>query len=626
MSRSAASPNATRRRPGRARDPPSPRSGAGRGLEGGTRLGAARAVARELRRLHVDDDVPWRDLAVVVGGAAALTSGLLRALDDAHVPRRIADAGSPATVPATRPLVLGLRWLVAGPQQRDALVEPILTSELGRLSPASVRTLLRLARAHGRPPRDALAMHELADPDDAEALTQLAGILSRAEAVAASVLDAFRVLWLELPFAADLVSKPSATVTRSSTSTPWSSSPTPSPRRAPPPTVDRSLPAVARCVGGGAEPRSRRGRPRRGLRADRARDRRSRVRHRDRPRRARGRLPEPVPARADVRSRRARRRRRPLRDQPARLADERRLFAMVRSRARRGVVLTATDPRRRVVGDAHLAVRRGARPPGATSRGPRSTSPCRRSRRRRRGDARSAITARRHPNACRASTRSWRSATTPGWWFQRDWTDLSAAAEDARALVLTPVRSRTASCSSCSRASSGWIPEGLPGVGGQAVHSIIEGCERGTIERTREAFERSSTSGGRRHGSPPRRLRGRARQREAVLIRNWFATCGAAREGDRARVRVRVRGREDPGQDRPDRTGARRRHAHHGLQDRAIGQRAEARRASSSASTTSRSTRTTTWPSTARCRRSSSLSSAARRPTPRSTRKVVGLR
>ena len=50
-------------------------------------------------------------------------------------------------------------------------------------------------------------MHELADPDDAEALTQLAGILSRAEAVAASVLDAFRVLWLELPFAADLVSR-----------------------------------------------------------------------------------------------------------------------------------------------------------------------------------------------------------------------------------------------------------------------------------------------------------------------------------------------------------------------------------------------------------------------------------
>ncbi len=164
-------------------------------------------VARELRRLHVDDRVPWRDLAVIVRRRGPHVSGLLRALDDAHVPRRIADAGSPATIPATRPFVLGLRWLVAGLQERDALVEPILTSELGRLSPASVRTLLRLARAHGRPPRDAVAMHEFADADDAEALTQLAGILARAEAVAASVLDAFRVLWLELPFAADLVSR-----------------------------------------------------------------------------------------------------------------------------------------------------------------------------------------------------------------------------------------------------------------------------------------------------------------------------------------------------------------------------------------------------------------------------------
>ena len=148
--------------------------------------------------------------------------GLLRALDDAHVPRRIADAGSPAAVPATRPLVLALKWLVAGPQERDALIEPILTSELGRLSPASVRTLLRLARAHGRPPRDALAMHDLAEPEDAEALTALAGVLARGEAVAASVLDAFRVLWLELPFAADLVERPRPITSARRTSRRWS--------------------------------------------------------------------------------------------------------------------------------------------------------------------------------------------------------------------------------------------------------------------------------------------------------------------------------------------------------------------------------------------------------------------
>src|SRR5215216_5997405 len=165
------------------------------------------AVARELRRLHVDDQVPWRELAVIVRRHGPRVEGLLRALDDANVPRGIADAGSPATVPATRPFVLALKWLVAGPQERDALIEPVLTSELGRLSPASVRTLLRLARAHGRPPRDALAMHDLSEPEDARALTALGGVLGRAEAVAASVLDAFRVLWLELPFAADLVER-----------------------------------------------------------------------------------------------------------------------------------------------------------------------------------------------------------------------------------------------------------------------------------------------------------------------------------------------------------------------------------------------------------------------------------
>jgi pyrroloquinoline quinone (PQQ) biosynthesis protein C len=56
--------------------------------------------------------------------------------------------------------VLGLRWLVALHDERDELIEPVLTSELGRLSPATARTLLRLLRAHGTA-REALAEHRL---------------------------------------------------------------------------------------------------------------------------------------------------------------------------------------------------------------------------------------------------------------------------------------------------------------------------------------------------------------------------------------------------------------------------------------------------------------------------------
>ena len=106
-------------------------------------------------------------------------------------------------------------------------------------------------------------------------------------------------------------------------------------------------------------------------------------------RRGGGRLPEPRPPRADVRPRR---RSRATRRGPsgcgARLADERRLFASVLGRARRRVVLTASDPHAGEDGDA-LALRRGAghrlvadarSRPASRSRSPRPR-PC--------GDARS---------------------------------------------------------------------------------------------------------------------------------------------------------------------------------------------------------------------------------------------
>lgn len=487
------------------------------------------AVARELRRLHVDDRVPWRELAVIVRRHGPHVAGLLRALDDTHVPRRIADAGAPATVPATRPFVLALRWLVAGPQERDALIEPILTSELGRLSPASVRTLLRLARAHGRPPRDALRMHELAEPEDEEALTRLAGILSRAEAVRASVLDAFRVLWLELPFAADLVERAEtdhhALVDLDA--------------------VVELSDAVA-SAGAAADPSTEgfvlslgaaEGAPNLAAGEEGAHD----EVHVLTAHAAAGRefdtvvvldalegdfpslsRPEPmfdlgtlegISARSQVNRRR--------------LADERRLFSMVRSRARRRVVLTATDPHgdessvtltSRFVEEMGLRWRDIPRTPFEE---PVSTFEAAAAWRRRLGDPRA-------PSPERLSCLDALLALgdDPGaWWFQRDWTDLSAVAEDALSLSY----SRLSTLENCELQFVLSSELGLdPGGGYQAwvgklVHSLIEACERGTIDRTPEAFERALDERWEKTRFPSYAISEAERANaKAVLIRNWF--------------------------------------------------------------------------------------------------------
>jgi superfamily I DNA/RNA helicase/RecB family exonuclease len=165
------------------------------------------AVAREVRRIHVEDGVPWSELAVVVRrGQGADIAGLLRALDDAGVPRSAPEGGpSPSTDPLAVPYELALRW-VARHVERDGLVEPLLTSDLAGLSPASARALVRGARAAGEPPAAALDRTEGLTGEEQEALGALRGALAAAEAVAErSVLDAFAILWRELPISARLV-------------------------------------------------------------------------------------------------------------------------------------------------------------------------------------------------------------------------------------------------------------------------------------------------------------------------------------------------------------------------------------------------------------------------------------
>ncbi len=172
------------------------------------------AIARELRRLHVEDGVDWADLAVVVRRQGAHVGGLLRALDDARVPRAAPESGvSLAMEPATRPYVLALRWLAASEDERAALVEPVLTSDLVRLSPAAARGLLRVAHARTGSVGRALEFTEGLTAQEAAQVEEVRAVLDRAgRAADRSVLDTFATLWRELPCSRRLVDGGDASV------------------------------------------------------------------------------------------------------------------------------------------------------------------------------------------------------------------------------------------------------------------------------------------------------------------------------------------------------------------------------------------------------------------------------
>jgi superfamily I DNA/RNA helicase len=172
------------------------------------------AIARELRRLHVEDGVDWDDLAVVVRRQGAHVGGLLRALDDARVPRTAPESGvSLAQEPATRPFVLALRWLAASEDERNGLVESVLTSDLVRLSPAAARGLLRVAHTRTGSVGRALEFADGLTAQEAAQVEEVRGVLERAaKAADRSVLDTFATLWRELPCSRRLVDEGDASV------------------------------------------------------------------------------------------------------------------------------------------------------------------------------------------------------------------------------------------------------------------------------------------------------------------------------------------------------------------------------------------------------------------------------
>jgi superfamily I DNA/RNA helicase len=490
------------------------------------------AVARECRRIHVQDGIPWRRLAAVTRRQGAQVAALVRALEDSGIPHSALEGPIAGSEPSTVPYRLALRWLRAGADERDELVEAVLTSELGGLSPASARTLLRAARADGRPRRDALELNDGLTPNELASLSTLRTVLDRAEQRSSSVLDAFAVLWRELPCSATLVRAAGSSHTARGD-------------------LDAVV-AFSRAVeeaGGTADPsieaflsslEAREGAPEAAGAGDRERDAvRVLTAHAaaglefdtvfvvgavegNFPSLSR---PEPMFDLSTLGTSRSRSQ--VLRD---RLADERRLFRMVLDRASRRVVLTASEPEGP---DAVASVSRFGDEQGiewvdvpiAPFSAPVSVSEATATWRRTLADPTESTTDR----LASLDGLLALGVDPASWWFQLDWSDLEAPPRDELHLSY----SRLDHLENCELQYALADELGLDGRGGHQawvghlIHSIIEDCERGKVERTPEAFA-AELERRWQQGEFPSFAISEAERRNAldVLIPNWFERYG----------------------------------------------------------------------------------------------------
>ncbi|WP_375425266.1 ATP-dependent helicase [uncultured Friedmanniella sp.] len=172
-------------------------------------------IAEILRAAHLRDGVPWDEMAVLVRAGRSGIPPLARALVAAGVPVEVAGDEIPlAADPAVRPLLLALQVATRG-----RLVDPeeaslLLTSPLGGLDAMGTRRLGRALRqaeraelagsALPRPSAELLAL-ALRQPDvlaelppgaDAVAAEALAGLLRRCERAVRAGSSAEEALWL----------------------------------------------------------------------------------------------------------------------------------------------------------------------------------------------------------------------------------------------------------------------------------------------------------------------------------------------------------------------------------------------------------------------------------------------
>ncbi|MDB1086852.1 ATP-dependent DNA helicase [Streptomyces sp. ACA25] len=130
-------------------------------------------IADLLRRAHLEEGLPWREMAVLVRAGSRSIPGVRRALTSAGVPLEVDGDDLPLRhEPAVSPLLTALR-AVAAPQALDtATALTLLTSPLGGMDAAELRRLGRALRQEEREagtavpaPSDELLARALAEPE-----------------------------------------------------------------------------------------------------------------------------------------------------------------------------------------------------------------------------------------------------------------------------------------------------------------------------------------------------------------------------------------------------------------------------------------------------------------------------
>jgi superfamily I DNA/RNA helicase/RecB family exonuclease len=170
------------------------------------------AVADVLRRAHLDDGLPWSQMAVLVRSGVRSLPYLRRVLGASGVPVEVASDELPlAREPAVTPLLLALRVVAEPDLLTQEAAADLLLSPLGGMDASGLRRLGRLLRDEEREtsaallprPSAELIREVLAEPERLVALddtivgpaSRLAALLSEAREVSRADGSAYDVLW-----------------------------------------------------------------------------------------------------------------------------------------------------------------------------------------------------------------------------------------------------------------------------------------------------------------------------------------------------------------------------------------------------------------------------------------------
>jgi superfamily I DNA/RNA helicase/RecB family exonuclease len=164
----------------------------------------ADAAAHTLLRWRVDRDVPWEDMAVILRRYGTYLAALRHALARHDVPYVVvAEAAAVATEPANRPVIDLFRY-ACREDRREDLLERLLLSPVVGIDPHALRELRRRAAVKG------LSLLGLVEGEDRDLAAELLEPVERFRALVPGLAerapdDAFFRVWTEVPHYRDLV-------------------------------------------------------------------------------------------------------------------------------------------------------------------------------------------------------------------------------------------------------------------------------------------------------------------------------------------------------------------------------------------------------------------------------------